>query len=143
MEIFLNGRIGGIPHVNFENVHGIVINFRKRIKQNFLPVNLGKDVEIITIFLCLNGDITKFYESTGVYNIKYLKKNKKILIDLCIDESVWIGNESENEIIFLNNLKKLLLESADKIAMKFQKNKLDFDKKIFQNVIENNFKLGE
>jgi|GEM_PF-1805734 len=136
MEIFLNGRIGGTPHVNFENVHSTVINFRKKIKQNFLPVDLGKDIEIITFLLFLNGDIASFYESTGVYNIKYLKKNKKILIDLCIDELSWTGNESENENIFFTNLENLLLETADKIAVKFEKEKLDFDIKKFQNVIK-------
>ncbi|MGF9915828.1 Imm12 family immunity protein [Paenibacillus ehimensis] len=134
MKLNIGVRLGGTPEIS-NAIMPLVVNLRKKLDSAFLSANFGDDVASVDYLLCINGEIVKYFETSGVYGTKFMSKKKVIYVDICIDESIWTSNEKENELIFLDKFKKLLLESGKEIKDKLQKKKLDFNYNLFEEKI--------
>ncbi|WP_374965187.1 hypothetical protein [Lysinibacillus sp. RS5] len=75
MDIYITVANGGVS-----NIRLTVYKYKDSIKEKFANKNYGNDITEISYFLFINGDVTRYYESSGVYKLSYKPK-----------KSVWIS----------------------------------------------------
>lgn len=133
MEIVLNVVYGG-ANIAESTIAPLVREIRKQLKQSFASFD-NEEVKQIKFFLFFNGDITSYYEETGVYQTKYFIKKKEFIASLCFDETKWSGDKSEDTTFFLSTLKILLIQCGELLRYKLVKMKQSFDIVEYENCL--------
>ncbi|MED0671000.1 Imm12 family immunity protein [Aneurinibacillus aneurinilyticus] len=131
MDIYITVANGGVS-----NIRLTVYKYKDLIKEKFANQNFGDYITEISYFLFINGDVTRYYESSGVYKLSYKPKKKCMDLHICMDETGWSDDEDRNEVIFKNALMNLLIYSSEAIKEKSIAKKLDFNKDLFDQTLK-------
>ena len=118
MTIVLNGMLGGPDQIVF---HSLNIDLRKKIKIEFENNNTEKHNYRIIYFIMVNGEISEYYDTTGIHRVAYYQKKKEIRLDLCFAET--IPDITYNQALTM--MKEQFIKSIEKISDLVEKKKLD------------------
>lgn len=134
MEIILNVVYGG-NNLAETTTAPIVREVRRMLKKSFYYFD-NEAVKQIKLFLFFNGDITSYYDSTGVYQSKYFSKKKEFVANLCFDDKKWSGHKLEDANFFLSELVKLLLQCGVLLRLKLEKINYSFNMNEYERCID-------
>ncbi|QEO96315.1 Imm12 family immunity protein [Xanthomonas oryzae] len=119
MDIFFAARMGG-PEVG-NDIHNFIIQTRMKIKGQFEGVEMV-GISAIDIQVFLNGSVTEYFKSGGVKSVKFNKKKKEVVVDICF---------TQGELGDLGALVQLLRERMAEAAIDMRsvslKNGAEFD----------------
>lgn len=137
MELFVNITYGGETKAH-EHLPQWARNMRKQLKAAFAGVDFSF-VNTITLYTCFNGNISTYYPETGLYKPAYYKQRKKLIADICFSNTEWTGELQKDKDKFHALYKGFLSHIADILQEKAEKNKLAFEKDIFQKCVAETF----
>lgn len=129
MEVVINVAYGG-ENLAQEVLVNRVRDIRKVIKEEFSPF-IQEGLEKIKIYLFLNGDLTSYYDRTGLYKPTYYSKKKEFVINICFDTSNWSNNYDSNLLFFNSSFCNLLIDSIKVLDEKLRKNKIFIDLELY------------
>ena len=109
MEFALNIIYGGELNAS-KALSPFVRNMRKIIKDTFTSFE-NDSVSFFKLTLLFDGDISSYYNGTGVYQPRYYSAKKEYMVSFCIDRTQWTGDKekdlmNKNGILILNKLAK-------------------------------------
>lgn len=93
MEFTLNIVYGGELNVS-KALSPFVRNMRKIIKDTFTSFE-NEAVTLFKVTLFFNGDISSYYNGTGIYQPRYYNVKKEYMVSFCIDRTQWTGNKKK------------------------------------------------
>lgn len=125
MEIVINAAYGG-QNISQEIITPLVRRLRKKLKENFEPyIQVG--LVRIRITLLFNGDLTSYYQKTGLYQPIYYNKKEEYRLNICFNTNIWQEDQKENLEIFFSILRLNVAESISLLASKLKKIKVEFN----------------
>ena len=105
MEFTLNIVYGGELNAS-KALSPFVRNMRKIIKDTFTSFE-NEAVTMFKVTLFFDGDISSYYNGTGIYQPRYYNVKKEYVVSFCIDRTQWTGNkEKDLNYFILNKLAK-------------------------------------
>ena len=111
---------------------------RETLKNSFRDIEIVGLTEI-NICLCLSGDVTRYYETSAIYNFRYFSQRGKIVATIHLDSAQWTGIEGSDTITFLREYRKCLYDMADMMDKTMKKYKLDFARNVYIGAVESAF----
>lgn len=134
MNLVINVAYGG-ENVAQDTLVPRVRIIRKEIKETFSSY-IQDGLDTVKIYLFFNGDITSYYEKTGLYKPAYYPKKKEFVVTLCFDNSDWSANQSENLTLFDMQFRNYLIEIIRTLESKLKKHNIMLDTEIFISKID-------
>ena len=143
MKFNINAVIGGADDVPIY-MPDIVRAAKQEIKRVFSDFEMHS-LQKIDIYLCLSGEVSRYFPKSGIYQPKYYLKSKKIIAYIHFSSDEWSSDKRANVDKFLEKLKQYLMELGDIAGRKIANNNLEFDDKrckdnidqIFENLVVN------
>lgn len=126
MEIVVNIGYGG-ENLAQQTVAPQIRQLRKRLKENFEHY-IQKGLTKIKIYLFFNGDLTDYYQETGLYQPTYYNKKEEYKLNICFGTDLWKEDQNENLRVFLSTFRINFTESISLLDVKLKKIKVEFNK---------------
>lgn len=137
MKVNMNVIVGGTDDMLID-ILSAARTVRKEIKNAFESIEIDA-LQKMDICVCFNGNISKYYPESGIYQARYYSKTKKFIVYVHFSSNEWNSNKKENVSKFLKMYNEYLLELSDIIKMKRTKHKSDFDNKCYEEMIKRAF----
>jgi hypothetical protein len=115
-----------------------VRQIRERIKASMQDAAFSC-LQDMDVCLCFNGDISTYYDKSGIYKPLFYKGKRKFIITICFDTSEWSGDQEEDANTFRTMFQNYLLEAGKVVEQKASKNKLEFERQLFEQCIRTAF----
>jgi len=126
MEIVLNVAYGG-ENKSGNDLIPIVRILRKKMKEDF-QLYKQEGLNKLKIFLFFNGELTSYYEKSGLYQPKYSQKKEEFSFSICFDNEDWKGDRNINIDLFCSKFRCYLLKAFEGLEQKLMKKKIKFQK---------------
>ena len=123
MEFTLNIVYGGELNVS-KALSPFVRNMRKIIKDTFTSFE-NEAVTLFKVTLFFNGDISSYYNGTGIYQPRYYNVKKE-----------WTGNKEKDLNYFIFTITNLMIKNGDLILNKLAKYQYAFDINSYKHCID-------
>jgi hypothetical protein len=140
LELTIRTIYGGAERVT-PGVVQSVRDIRQRIKASMQDA-VFSCLQEMDVCLCFNGDVSTYYDKSGIYQPLFYKAKQKFITTICFDASEWSGDHEEDTSTFRTLLRDYLLEAGSIVETKASKNKLEFEKPLFERCIRNAFGDG-
>ena len=119
MEFTLNIVYGGGLNAS-KALSPFVRNMRKIIKDTFTSFE-NEAVTSFKLTLFFDGDISSYYNGTGIYQPRYYNAKKEYMVSFCIDRTQWTGNKEKDLNYFIFTITSLMIKNGDLILNKLAK----------------------
>jgi len=119
MEFTLNIVYGGELNAS-KALSPFVRNMRKIIKDTFTSFE-NEAVTMFKVTLFFDGDISSYYNGTGIYQPRYYNVKKEYVVSFCIDRTQWTGNKEKDLNYFIFTITSLMIKNGDLILNKLAK----------------------
>lgn len=137
MKFSINAVIGGADDVPIY-MPDIVRAAKQEIKRVFSDFEMHS-LQKIDIYLCLSGEVSRYFPKSGIYQPKYYIKSKKIIAYIHFSSDEWSSDKRANVDKFLEKFKQYLIELGDITGRKITNNNLEFDDKQYKDNIDQIF----
>ncbi|MEF3311361.1 Imm12 family immunity protein [Paenibacillus sp. GYB004] len=137
MELTIRTIYGGAERVT-PGVVQSVRDLRQRIKASMQDA-VFSCLQEMDVCLCFNGDVSTYYDKSGIYQPLFYKTKQKFITTICLDASEWSGDPEEDTSTFHTLFRDYLLEAGAIVETKASKNKLEFERPLFERCIRNAF----
>lgn len=134
MELVISA-VFGDPRKPADHIAETVREVRKKLKQEFGVLEM-EGLEKIDMFLCFSGRLSTYYPSSGIYQARYHKKEKKLTLTVHFSEGEWSGREEEDRRIFLQGYRTYLLQLLELIRKKVGQG---FDEEVYRQAVKKSF----
>ena len=134
MEFTLNIVYGGELNVS-KALSPFVRNMRKIIKDTFTSFE-NEAVTMFKVTLFFDGDISSYYNGTGIYQPRYYNVKKEYVVSFCIDRTQWTGNKEKDLNYFIFTITNLMIKNGDLILNKLAKYQYAFDINSYKHCID-------
>ena len=124
MEFALNIIYGGELNAS-KALSPFVRNMRKIIKDTFTSFE-NDSVSFFKLTLLFDGDISSYYNGTGVYQPRYYSVKKEYMVSFCIDRTQWTGDKEKDLNHFIFTITELMIKNGILILNKLAKYKHTF-----------------
>ena len=111
MEFTLNIVYGGELNAS-KALSPFVRNMRKIIKDTFTSFE-NEAVTMFKVTLFFDGDISSYYNGTGIYQPRYYNVKKEYVVSFCIDRTQWTGNKEKDLNYFIFTITSLMIKNGD------------------------------
>ncbi|MFC4803529.1 Imm12 family immunity protein [Filifactor villosus] len=115
MELVISA-VFGDPQKPADHIAETVREVRKKLKEEFGVLEMD-GLEKIDMFVCFSGRLSTYYPSSGIYQSRYHKKEKKLTLTVHFSEGEWSGREEDRKI-FLQGYRTYLLQLSELIRKK-------------------------
>lgn len=134
MEFALNIIYGGELNAS-KALSPFVRNMRKIIKDTFTSFE-NDSVSFFKLTLLFDGDISSYYNGTGVYQPRYYSTKKEYMVSFCIDRTQWTGDKEKDLNHFIFTITELMIKNGILILNKLAKYKYTFDINSYNHCID-------
>lgn len=134
MEFALNIIYGGELNAS-KALSPFVRNMRKIIKDTFTSFE-NDGVSFFKLTLLFDGDISSYYNGTGVYQPRYYSAKKEYRVSFCIDRTQWTGDKEKDLNYFIFIITKLMNKNGILILNKLAKYEYTFDINSYNHCID-------
>lgn len=108
---------------------------RKIIKDTFTSFE-NDSVSFFKLTLFFDGDISSYYNGTGVYQPRYYSAKKEYMVSFCIDRTQWTGNKEKDLDYFIFIITELMNKNGILILNKLAKYEYTFDINSYNHCID-------
>ena len=108
---------------------------RKIIKDTFTSFE-NEAVTMFKVTLFFDGDISSYYNGTGIYQPRYYNVKKEYVVSFCIDRTQWTGNKEKDLDYFIFIITELMNKNGILILNKLAKYEYTFDINSYNHCID-------
>lgn len=133
MELVISA-VFGDPQKPADHIAETVREVRKKLKEEFGVLEMD-GLEKIDMFVCFSGRLSTYYPSSGIYQSRYHKKEKKLTLTVHFSEGEWSGREEDRKI-FLQGYRTYFLQLSELIRKKVGQG---FDETAYRQAVKRSF----